>query len=341
MSGRSNFLSAKVVVTDFLEEPLDHERGILGDLAEVSAIGGRHEDELTGRIEDADAVMVYHFLGLTRRTIERLQHCKLIVRCGAGVDNVDHAFAATRGIAVANVPDYGTEEVADSAIGLALALARGLHQLNNRLRAGRGEWSYTQAAPVWRLRGRVFGIVGIGRIGTTSAFRAKALGMDVAFYYPFAPEGRDKSLGVRRVESLDELLAQSHVLSFHCPLTSETLHRLNREKIGRMRKGSFVVNTARGVVVNVLAVLDELGLGHLGGAAIDVLETEPPSADHPLLKAWRDPKHPAHDRLILNPHAAFYCEEGLLDMRIKGSENVRRVLLGQPPRNVVNGVGLD
>ena len=114
---------------------------------------------------------------------------------------------------------------------------------------------------------------------------------------------------------------------------------LNRENISRMRKGLFVVNTARGAVVDVLAVLDELGNVHLGGAAIDVLETEPPSADHPLLKAWRDPKHPAHDRLILNPHAAFYCEEGLLDMRIKGSENVRRVLLGQPPRNVVNGAG--
>ena len=179
-----NFLLAKVVVTDFLEEQLDHERGILGDLAEVSAIGGRHEDELTGRIEDADAVMVYHFLSRTRRTIERLQHCKLIVRCGAGVD---HAFAATRGIAVANVPDYGTEEVADSAFGLALALARGPHQLNNPLRAGRGERSYTQAAPVWQLRGRVFGIVGIGRIGSASALRAKALGWTLRSLTPSRP----------------------------------------------------------------------------------------------------------------------------------------------------------
>ncbi|MBM3876613.1 MAG: C-terminal binding protein [Verrucomicrobia bacterium] len=328
----------QVVVTDFLEEPLDHERRILGDLADVTALCSRHEDELAGRIEDADAVMVYHFLGLSQKTLSRLRRCKLIVRCGAGVDNVDHAFAATRGIAVANVPDYGTEEVADSAIGLALALARGFHRLNSRLRAGRGEWSYTQAAPAWRLRGRVFGIVGIGRIGTASALRAKALGMDVAFYDPFAPEGRDKSLGVRRVESLDDLLAQAHVLSFHCPLTPDTRHMLNRDNIGTMRKGAFVVNTARGAVVDGLAVLDALGNGHLGGAAIDVLESEPPPGDDPLVMAWRNPGHPAHDRLILNPHAAFYCEEGLLDMRLKGSENVRRVLLGQPPRNVVNGV---
>ena len=179
-----NFLLAKVVVTDFLEEQLDHERGILGDLAEVSAIGGRHEDELTGRIEDADAVMVYHFLKITEATLARLRHCKVIIRCGAGVD---HAFAATRGIAVANVPYYGTEEVADSAFGLALALARGPHQLNNPLRAGRGERSYTQAAPVWQLRGRVFGIVGIGRIGSASALRAKALGWTLRSLTPSRP----------------------------------------------------------------------------------------------------------------------------------------------------------
>ncbi len=329
---------AKVVITDFLGEPLDQERTILGDLAEVTALNAVSEDDLVGRIEDADAVMMYHFLRISRKTIDRLQRCKLIVRCGAGVDNVDHAFAATRGIPVANVPDYGTEEVADSAIGLALALARGFHQLNSRLRAGRGEWSYTLAAPVMRLRGRVFGIVGIGRIGTAAALRAKALGMDVAFYDPYAPEGRDKSLGVRRVESLDELLAQSHVLSFHCPLTPETKHMLNRGNISRLPKGSFVVNTARGAVVDPLAVLDALTANHLVGVALDVLETEPPDENDSLLKAWRDPNHPVHDRLILNPHAAFYCEEGLLDMRVKGSQNVRRALLGQSLRNVVNGL---
>jgi D-3-phosphoglycerate dehydrogenase/C-terminal binding protein len=103
-----------------------------------------------------------------------------------------------------------------------------------------------------------------------------------------------------------------------------------------MRPGAFLVNTARGGVVEPLAVLDALARGHLGGAGLDVLEQEPPAEDHPLLLAWRDPKHPAHDRLILNPHAAFYCEEGLNDMRVKGSENVRRVLLGGTPRNVVN-----
>lgn len=327
---------AKLVVTDFISEPLDHERRILGDLADVVPLNAFSEDDLVGRIEDADAVMLYHFIGLSARTIQRLEKCKLIVRCGVGYDNVDHRFARERGIAVANVPDYGTEDVADSAIGMMLTLTRGVHFLNSRLQHGHGPWIYTQVQPVHRLRGRIFGIVGIGRIGTATALRAKALGMDVAYYDPFVPQGRDKSLGVRSVETLEELLGQADVVSLHCPLTPETKHLINRQTIAQMRPGSFLVNTARGGAVDVLAVLEAVTSGHLRGAAIDVLETEPPLDDHPLIVAWRDPNHPAHDRIILNPHSAFYSEEGLLDMRIKGSQNCRRVLLGQKPYNVVN-----
>ena len=308
---------AKLVVTDFISEPLDHERRILGDLADVVPLNAFSEDDLVGRIEDADAVMLYHFIGLSARTIQRLEKCE-------------------RGIAVANVPDYGTEDVADSAIGMMLTLTRGVHFLNSRLQHGHGPWIYTQVQPVHRLRGRIFGIVGIGRIGTATALRAKALGMDVAYYDPFVPQGRDKSLGVRSVETLEELLGQADVVSLHCPLTPETKHLINRQTIAQMRPGSFLVNTARGGAVDVLAVLEAVTSGHLRGAAIDVLETEPPLDDHPLIVAWRDPNHPAHDRIILNPHSAFYSEEGLLDMRIKGSQNCRRVLLGQKPYNVVN-----
>ena len=327
---------SKVVITDFITEPLDCERRLLGDIADVVALDARDESELAGRIEDADAVMMYHFLSIGRRTIEALRHCQLIIRCGVGFDNVDRAAARARGIPVANVPDYGTEDVADSALGMALTLARGIHFLNARLQRGHGAWSYTQAQPLPRLRGRTFGIIGIGRIGTAAALRAKAFGLHVLFHDPYVPDGYEKALGVQRARSLDELLATSDIVSAHCPLTAETHHLLNERTIARMRPGTLLINTSRGGVVDVLAVLDGLASGQLGGAAIDVLETEPPAHDHPLLQAWRDPAHPAHDRLILNPHSAFYSEEGLLDMRIKGSENCRRVLLGEPPRNVVN-----
>lgn len=327
----------KVVITDFVSEPLDCERRILGDLADVVALEVRNEAELAGRIEDADAIMMYHFISISQATINSLRHCKLIIRCGVGFDNVDGAAARRRGIAVANVPDYGTEDVADSALGMALTLARGTHFLNSRLRRGRGPWSYTQAQPVPRLRGRTFGIIGLGRIGTAAALRAKALGMNVAFHDPYVVDGFEKSLGVRRAGTLGDLLRESHIVSAHCPLTAETRHLLNHDTMALMPRGSFLINTARGGVVDVLAALDAVTSGHLAGAGIDVLETEPPPADHPLLRAWRDPEHPAHDRIILNPHSAFYSEEGLMDMRIKGSENCRRVLLGEAPRNVVNG----
>ncbi len=326
----------QVAITDFITGTLDREEQILGDLADVSALHAMHEDELVGRIEDADAIMMYHFIRITEKTIGRLTRCKLIVRCGVGFDNIDRAAARARGIPVANVPDYGTEEVADSAIGLTLSLARGSHFLNSRLRNRRGEWTYAQAGGIARLRGRVFGVVGLGRIGTAAALRAKALGMQVVFHDPYLPDGVDKALGVTRAETLDELLPQAHVVSLHCPATEETRHLMNDRTIGCMRPGAFLVNTARGAVVDPLAVLRAIEAGHLGGAGLDVLEQEPPDDEHPLIVAWRNPDHPAHDRVIINPHSAFYSDEGLLDMRIKGSQNCRRVLLGQPPRNVVN-----
>lgn len=325
-----------VVVTDFIKPPLDHEERILGDLASIVALDAYSEADLAGRIEEADAIMLYHFISLAGETIRRLKHCRLIVRCGVGYDNVDIRTARELGIPVANVPDYGSEEVADSAIGMMLTLARGIHFTNSRLQRGAGAWSYEQVVPTHRLRGRVFGIVGLGRIGMATALRAKALGMRVLFYDPYVPDGRDKAIGVERVETLEELLGACDVLSMHCPRTPETQHMIDDAAIAKMKPGSFLINTARGGVVDAHAVLRAIEGDHLRGAALDVLEVEPPPVDDPLIQAWRDPSHPAHDRIIINPHSAFYSEEGLDDMRIKGSQNCRRVLLGQPPRNVVN-----
>ncbi len=329
-------MKPKVIITDFISEPLDIEREILGDLAEVEALGAQREPELAGRVEEADVIVMYHLIKIGRETIQRLKNCRFIVRGGVGFDNVDRIAARERGIEVANVPDYGTEDVADTAIGMMLSLTRGIHLLNSRLRRNEGPWHYSQAAPMGRLRGRVFGVIGIGRIGTAAALRAKALGMDVVFYDPYVPQGWDKALGVRRAETLEELLRQAQVVSTHCPLNEETRSIINAKTLGLMKPGGFIVNTARGGVVDPQAVLDAITSGHLAGAGIDVLPLEPPDSDDPVILAWRDPSHPAHDRLILNPHAAFYTEEGLADMRIKSSRNVRRVLLGEKPWNVVN-----
>jgi hypothetical protein len=166
---------------------------------------------------------------------------------------------------VANVPDYGTEEVADTAIGMMLALARGIHLLNSRLRADRGPWSHSQAAPLARLRRRVLAIVGLGRIGTAMALRAKALGMDVAYYDPYKPDGYDKALGIRRVDRFEDLLAQAFVLSLHCPLTAETRNMIDGQAIARMPRQSYLINTARGGIVDTAAIPAAIASGHLAG----------------------------------------------------------------------------
>jgi C-terminal binding protein len=326
----------RVVVTDFIYDAMEPERRILGDLAEIDPLNAFCEEELVGRIEDADAIMIYHHLPLTRPTIQRLDRCKLIVRCGVGFDNVDYVFARQLGIPVANVPDYGTEEVADSAIAMMMAMTRGVTFMNSRLRAKEGAWHYSQVIPLHRLRGRVFGVVGLGRIGTAAALRAKALGMDVVFYDPYKPAGCDKAIGVRRVDRLDDLLAEAYVLSLHCPLTEETHHMIDAAALAKMQPGSYLVNTARGGVVDTSAIPAAIESGRLAGAGIDVLVHEPPPDDEPLVAAWRNPDHPAHHRVLLNPHLAFYSEEGLMDMRIKGSEACRQALCGQSIRSVVN-----
>ncbi len=326
----------RVLITDFISEPLDFERNVLGEAAEVVALEAMGEEALVGKVETATAIICYHYLSITRSTIERLQNCKVIVRGGVGYDNIDHRCAREHGIPVCNVPDYGTEEVADSALGMILSLARGTHFLQSRLRRGAGDWSVEQAKPIPRLRGRTLGIIGCGRIGSAVALRAKSFGLRVVFYDPHVPDGLDKALGIQRADHLEELLAQSHLISLHCPLTRETTNIIGAAELGVLPRGGFLVNTARGGVVDTEAVVDSLATGHLHGAGIDVLEHEPPDENSKVLKAWRDPTHPAHDRLLLNPHAAFYCEEGGEEFRRKAARECLRAIRGEALRNVVN-----
>ena len=160
--------------------------------------------------------------------------------------------------------------------------------------------------------------------------------MEVLFYDPYLADGVDKAIGVTRVESLEEILSTSDAISLHCPLSEETHHLIDQAAVGQMKAGAYLVNTARGAIVDSVAALAGISSGKLSGVALDVLETEPPDEQSPLIQAWRDPEHAAHDRLIINPHAAFYSEQGLADMRIKGSENCLRAILGQAPRNIIN-----
>jgi C-terminal binding protein len=325
----------KIIITDFIADELTIEKKIVDGNAQLIALNASSESDLEGRIEDADAIVMYHTISLTQKTIDKLQRCKLIVRAGVGIDNVDYVHARSRGIPVANIPDYGSEEVADTAIGMMLALTRGITFLNSRLRDELGAWSYTQVQPLKRLRNTVVGIIGLGRIGTATALRVKAIGMDVMFYDPYKPDGFDKALGIRRAETLQSLLTQSTIVSLHCPLTTQTQHLINRETLKNVVPGSYLINTARGGIVETSAIPDAIKSGRLSGAAFDVLEIEPPMNDA-LVQAWRDPEHPAFHKVLINPHAAFYSEEGLREIRVKGTEACMRALTGVEGRNIVN-----
>jgi C-terminal binding protein len=313
----------RVVIADFLTETTV-EAPILGDIARLSLAGAHDEAGLADHLAEADALILFHDIAMVgEATFSRASRCRCIVRAGVGYNNVDRAAAARHGVIVCNVPDYGTEEVADHAILLLLALARKLLPGDAAIRAG--GWDYGTALGTPRLRGKTLGLVGCGRIGTATALRAKAFGLDVVFHDPLVPQGTDKSLGIRRVHQLDELLEKSHFVSLHCYLDHATRHLIDAKALARMRPGAFLINTARGPVVDQEAMLEALDTGRLAGAGLDVVEREPLDDD-------RLRRHP---RVILTPHSAFYSVEGFIELRTKAAEEVRRILLGEPPRNPI------
>ncbi len=327
---------SRVYITDFWTGPADVEQAALGDGVEVVVLGAHREAELLPRVADADGLLVWHDIRITAATIAALERCLGIVRIGAGFDNVDLGAARERNILVCNVPDYGVEEVADHAIGMMLALERHLPYFQRELRASPPRWDARSPRRTRRLRGMVFGIIGLGRIGSATALRARAFGLDVVALDPYIPDGRGKSLGIRMADTLEELLGQADVVSLHVPLNDTTRNMIRRETLEQVKPGAVLINTARGPVCDTRAVLAALEAGRLGGVGLDVLPAEPLADDDPLVLAARNPEHVACDRLLLTPHSAFYSEEGFEEMRRKAALEMGRILAGRPVRNRVN-----
>ena len=323
----------RVQITDYIAPPALFEERVLSDIAEVICLEQIGEAALEGKIEDADALLVFHTVKISGASIRRLKKCRGIVRCGVGYDNVDLAAAGEKGIDVCNVPDYGVDEVADHAMALMLACARGLRFTEHRLRKNRTPWSIRVLQPLQRLAGATFGVIGLGRIGTATAMRAKAFRMRVVACDPYIPDGMDKALDVTLM-SLDELMAVSDVVSVHTPLTEETLRIVGAPQLARMKPHAILINTARGKCVDVQALTESLKEGKIGGAGLDVLPDEPPEVNEPIVTLWQQEEPLVN--LLITPHSAFYSEHSLEEMRIKAAEEVRRILLGKRPHNVVN-----
>jgi C-terminal binding protein len=284
----------------------------------------------------AEGLMIMRYK-VTGTDLARFPRLRAICRMGVGYDNLDRKAAAERQIMVLNVPDYGTTEVADHAMALALALRRGLllHYEAQR-HDPPAPWRYVLDPLVRRSGVQTFAIIGLGRIGTAVALRAKAFGFRVVFYDPYLPNGTELGIGTGRAGTLEELLGLADVLSVHAPLTPDTRKMLGLDQLSLLPKNAVVINTARGPIVDVDAVATLLKSGHLAGAGLDVLPVEPPVEPVPeLLRAYRRREAWTVGRVIITPHSAFHTPEAWNDIRVKSAETMRAALLGPKPQNVI------
>ena len=273
--------------------------------------------------KDADALLVT-YAKITGDMIRQLTKCRIISRMGIGTDNIDIAEATKARIVVTKVPDYCIDEVSDHAMALLLAVVRKIPFINAQVHGG--TWKMPAVVPIHRLRGSVLGLVGFGRIPQLVAPKAKAFGIKVIAYDPYAPKEVFAGAGVDSVD-FSTLLKTSDYVSIHCPLVPETQNLFNADAFRQMKRSAYLVNTARGPIVDEAALAAALDAGDIAGAAIDVMAQEPPGASSPLY---------GRDNVILTPHTSFYSEESLVDLQTKAAEEVVAILGGKAPRNPVN-----
>jgi D-3-phosphoglycerate dehydrogenase len=312
-----------VGVSDSVFPNLDPAREVLSRVGAELRLAQEPTAEAILRVaRDADALLAT-YAKITADMIPEMKRCRIISRFGIGVDNVDIAAATKAGIVVTKVPDYCIDEVSDHTLALLLALVRKIPFSNSRTHAGR--WEMPAVVPIHRLRGSILGLVGFGRIPQLVTPKAQAFGIKVVAYDPYIPQEIFARAGVEKIE-FDELVKVSDYISIHSPLVPETHHLFNADVFRRMKPTAYLVNTARGPIVDEAALALALDAKHLAGAGLDVLSQEPPNGS-PLF---------GRDNVILTPHTSFYSVESLVDLQVKAAEEVVRVLNGDTPRNPVN-----
>jgi D-3-phosphoglycerate dehydrogenase len=317
-------MAFKVAVADSVFPTLDPAREVLSRVgATLELSPAPTPDAVMAIAKDADAILVT-YAKITGEMIRDLKKCKIISRFGIGVDNVDIAEATKKGIVVTKVPDYCIDEVSDHTMALLLAAVRKIPMINTQVHGG--TWKMPNVVPIGRLRGSTLGLVGFGRIPQLVVPKAKAFGMKVLAYDPFVPKEVFLAAGVEGVD-LDTLLKSSDYVSIHSPLVPETKNLFDAEAFKKMKKTAYVVNTARGPIIDEDALAAALDAGEIAGAALDVMVNEPPGATHKLF---------GRDNVIITPHTSFYSEEALVDLQTKAAQEVVAVLSGQTPRNPVN-----
>ena len=314
----------KVMMTDYAWPSVEPERQVLEKIdAELIVAESGTEAEFIDLASQVDGILTC-WLHVTTAVVEAAQQCKVIGRCGIGLDNIDVETATALGMVVTNVPAYCIDEVSDHTMALLLACARKINLLDRTIKSG--NWTRDVGPSMRRIRGQKLGIVGFGRIGKAIVPKAKAFGLEVLVYSPRATPQIADEYGVTLVD-FPELLAESDFITIHAPLNPETEGMFNEEAFRRMKSTAYILNTARGGIIQTDALYNALTTGEIAGAGLDVLAEEPPQSDEPLLVL---------DNAILTPHAAFTSEESIYDLEVTAAAEVARVLTGQIPESVVN-----
>tara|TARA_B100000963_G_scaffold355087_1_gene372691 strand:- start:272 stop:1216 length:945 start_codon:yes stop_codon:yes gene_type:complete len=311
----------KVYITDYISNP-SVEKRILGDSL---------SDSLSEKIE---VILVWHQL-IDKNYIESLPNLKGIIRYGVGFDSIDIDYAKSKKIYVCNTPDYGTDEVSDTAISMIMNIARGVSRYDFRARHFNKNWQENTISNLRRNNEIKLGVIGAGRIGSSVILKSNALKFNTSFYDPLLSRGYEKTISSKRYDSLDEILKNSDIVSINCPLNDKTFGMIDSSFIKKMKDGASLVNTARGkIILDLECIYNALKSNKLSNVALDVLPNEPPE-NSKLINAWKKREDWLDGRLIINPHTAYYSLDAFDEMRTKASLNALRILNNQSPYNII------
>jgi len=314
---------SKVYITDYINNP-DIEEKILG--SEVIA------DSITDSIE---VLLVWH-QKIDEEYLSQFPKLRGVVRYGVGYDNIDLGAIRSRGIVFCNTPDYGTDEVSDSALGMILTLTRGIHSYNLTSKKLDLTWQENTINNLKQSSELEIGVIGAGRIGTSLIRKARAVGFKVSFFDPYKPSGYEKAIACNRYHEMQEMLGNADIISIHTPLTNETRGLVDKDFLEKLKDGAYLINTARGEIIQDLDKLhNALQTQKLSGLGLDVLPKEPPESCE-LITKWRTCDEFIDHRIIINPHTSYYSKESYLEMRVKASQNVKRIIDNKKPMNLIS-----
>ncbi len=323
-------------VTHLVKPPFDPELAGLQQDAEIIFFDTRDESEFDSELLKRLDIFLVWTPKISQETIKHLTNCKIIVRYGVGFDKIDRAALKQAGIAFSNNPEYGPEDVADTAIAMLLGLQRRIYQHDHLCRTYTDSWQENHLVPTIHSRECTVGVIGVGRIGISVINRLKPFGYRIIGYDPFISNGLARAVGIERVQSLEELFEQANMITMHCPLTDETRGMVNQSMIERAKPGLVFVNTARGLLIDSLDTIETcLKSGQLLGAGLDVLPEEPPGP-HTLIDAWRENQSWLQGRMIITPHNAFYSGHSMYECRYKAAETARLYVQDNVHRNGID-----